>query len=71
LRLIKKYGGTALVPHPEDATIPFMPRAAIAAGYSDANVPVQTIVRFLGSFCSRYRTPPSGFHHWRVAQEVP
>jgi hypothetical protein len=71
MRAIKKHNGTAFVPHPKDATIPFLLRAAIAAGQSDACAPLQTIVLFPGSFCSRYRTLPFGFHHWRVAQEVP
>jgi two-component system chemotaxis response regulator CheB len=71
LRAIKEHGGTALVLHPEDAAMPFMPRAAIAAGHPDACLPVQEIVQFVGSFCSRYRTLPSGFHHQRVAPEVP
>jgi two-component system chemotaxis response regulator CheB len=71
LRAIKEHGGTALVLRPEDAAMPFMPRAAIAAGRPDACLPVQEIVQFVGSFCSRYQTLRSGFHHRRAAQEVP
>jgi two-component system chemotaxis response regulator CheB len=71
LRTIKKHGGTALVPHPENAPMAFMPRVAVAAGHPDACLPVQRIVRFVGSFCSRYQPLPSDFHHWFAAQEVP
>jgi hypothetical protein len=36
---MKEHGGTALVLHPNDALVPFMPRAAIAAGHPDACSP--------------------------------
>lgn len=71
LRAIKEYGGTALVLHPEDAAKPFIPRAAIAAGHPDGCLPVQKIVRFVGSYGTRYRTLPAGFLPWRATQEVP
>jgi len=71
LRAIKEHGGTALILHPEHTTMPFMPRAAIAAGHADACLPVQEIVQFVGAFCSRYRSLPSGFRHWHAVQEVP
>ena len=51
--------------------MPFMPRAAIAASHLDACLPVQEIVQFVGAFWSRYRTVPSGFHHWHAVQKVP
>ena len=51
--------------------MPLMPRAVIAANHFDARPPVQKIVRFVGSFCSRHWSPPSGFLHWRTAQGLP
>jgi len=48
LRAIKDHGGTALVQHPEDAAMPFMPRAAIAVGHPDACLPVQKIAQRVG-----------------------
>jgi two-component system, chemotaxis family, protein-glutamate methylesterase/glutaminase len=48
LRKVKKRGGTAFVLHPEDATVSFMSRAAIAAGHPDACLPARKIVRFVG-----------------------
>jgi two-component system chemotaxis response regulator CheB len=62
LRAIKRHGGTALVLRPEDAAMPYMPRAAIAAGHPDACLPVPEIVQVLGAFCSRHRALPSGCH---------
>jgi two-component system, chemotaxis family, protein-glutamate methylesterase/glutaminase len=53
LQAIKEHGGTALVQHPEDAAVPFMPRAAIAAVHPDACRPVQEIAQLVRSFCSR------------------
>jgi hypothetical protein len=53
LQAIKEHGGIALVQHPEDAAVPFMPRAAIAAVHPDACRPVQEIAQLVRSFCSR------------------
>jgi hypothetical protein len=61
----------ALVLHPEDAAMPFVRRAAIALEHPDACPPAQKIVRFVGSFCSRYRTLPSGCRPWPTAQDGP
>jgi len=63
LRTIKDHGGTALVQHPDDAAVPDMPFAAIAAVHTDACLPVEELMRLVGSLCSRYRTLPSHFHH--------
>jgi hypothetical protein len=71
LRAIKKQEGAALVPHPADVAMPVVSHAAIAAGLSDAELPVSKIVGFLGSFHIRYQTRSPGFRHWRVGREVP
>jgi two-component system, chemotaxis family, protein-glutamate methylesterase/glutaminase len=63
LRTIKEHGGTALVQRPDDAAVPDMPFAAIAAVHPDACLPVEELMRLVGSLCSRYRTLPSHFHH--------
>ena len=58
LRAIKKNGGTALVPRPDQAALP--------AWHPNASSPVPKIVSSLGSF--RYRTLPHGSRNRLAAQ---
>ena len=50
LRLIKEYGGTALVQHPETAEIPSMPREAMILDYPEV-ISVEQIAERVHSFC--------------------
>ena len=43
LRASKNHGGTPLVLHPEDAAMPLMPQAFVAAGHPNACLPVPNI----------------------------
>jgi two-component system, chemotaxis family, protein-glutamate methylesterase/glutaminase len=52
LRAIKQHGGTTIVQHPEDAAMPWMPRAALATARPDACLRTEEIVKFIGSFFS-------------------
>ena len=52
LRAIKAHGGIALVQHPEEATIPSMPLAAIAADHPDGSLPAHEIAQRVRAFCS-------------------
>jgi two-component system chemotaxis response regulator CheB len=51
LVLVKAHGGTALVQDPEEAEMPSMPRAAIAAAEPDAVLPLAGIAEFLRARC--------------------
>jgi hypothetical protein len=61
---MRQHGGTALGLHPEDAAMPFTPRAPMATGHPDACLSVQEIAQFVGSFRCRYRSVPSGSRHY-------
>jgi two-component system chemotaxis response regulator CheB len=50
LRAIKQHGGTTIVQHPEDAAMPWMPRAALATARPDACLRTEEIVQFISSF---------------------
>jgi two-component system, chemotaxis family, protein-glutamate methylesterase/glutaminase len=52
LRAIKAHGGMALVQRPEEATIPSMPFAAIAADHPDASLSAHEIAQRVRTFCS-------------------
>jgi two-component system, chemotaxis family, protein-glutamate methylesterase/glutaminase len=52
LRAIKAHGGIALVQRPEEATIPSMPLAAIAAGHPDDSLSAHEIAQRVRTFCS-------------------
>jgi two-component system chemotaxis response regulator CheB len=54
LRAIKQHGGTTIVQHPDDAAMPWMPRAALAAASPDACLRTEEIVKFIGSFFSHH-----------------
>lgn len=50
LKLIKQYGGTALVQHPDTAQIPSMPRAAMMRDHPEV-ISVEQIAARVRSFC--------------------
>jgi two-component system, chemotaxis family, protein-glutamate methylesterase/glutaminase len=52
LRAIKARGGVALVQRPEEATIPSMPFAAIAADHPDDSLSADEIAQRVRTFCS-------------------
>ncbi len=52
LRAIKAHGGIALVQHPEEATVPSMPLAAIAADHPDGSLSAHEIAQRVRKFCS-------------------
>ena len=51
LRAIKHHGGMALVQAPEEAAVPSMPHAALAADHPDAWLPVQELAQRVRAFC--------------------
>jgi two-component system chemotaxis response regulator CheB len=52
LRAIKAQGGMAFVQRPDEATIPSMPLAAIAADHPDHSLPAHEIAQRVRTFCS-------------------
>jgi two-component system, chemotaxis family, protein-glutamate methylesterase/glutaminase len=52
LRTIKAHGGMALVQRPDEATIPSMPLAAIAADHPDHSLPAHEIAQRVRAICS-------------------
>lgn len=47
LAIIKKYGGLTIVQDPEEAEVPFMPKAALAKGGGDYILDIKGIIKLL------------------------
>lgn len=56
LRVIKEHGGASLVQQPEEAVMPFMPQAALAADHP-TSLPVREIAALASAFCSQRHEP--------------
>jgi two-component system chemotaxis response regulator CheB len=52
LRAIAEHGGTAFVQDPEEAAVPYMPRAAMMADHRHSCLPVHEIAQRVRVFCS-------------------
>jgi len=52
LKLVKEYGGTVLVQHPDTAESPSMPLTAMMVDHPDEFLSVEQIAQRVRSFCS-------------------